>query len=137
MSENLNKLFSPVLVVETLTASKALDVYDTGKVFVLGADSLAITIPAPSTVGAGWFAKFIVGAALGGACTVTAPSAIIHGLIATPTDGAAVDFTDESPTAAVTFATAGKIGDYVNIVCDGTNYFVSGLTAVATGITFD
>ena len=35
MSENLNKLFSPIRVVESLTADKTLDVYDTGKIFML------------------------------------------------------------------------------------------------------
>ena len=36
MSENLNKLFSPVHVVEDISsATTTLDVYDTGKIFFL------------------------------------------------------------------------------------------------------
>ena len=47
MSENLNKLFSPVRIVEEISADKTLDVYDTGKVFMLtSATVMTITLPA-------------------------------------------------------------------------------------------
>ena len=49
MSENLNKQFSPVRIVEDLTAAKTLDVFDSGKIFTLNlAGGFDVTLPSPT-----------------------------------------------------------------------------------------
>ena len=47
MSENLNKVYSQVQIVEAISATKVLDKYDTGKIFTFDTDAtITVTLPA-------------------------------------------------------------------------------------------
>jgi len=116
----------------TLAVATTLTNSDSGKVFTLSASAgKAITLP--SVAVDGWNAKFVIGAVFATTnFTVVAPTAIIQG-------GAIVNsvFVPASNETTISFvATAETIGDYVNIVSDGTNYYIDGVGALAGSITF-
>jgi hypothetical protein len=116
--------------VETLTADKVLTAADSGKTFILGAEEgKAITLPALQS---GLKYKFIVGLAFAtSAWTVTAPVKKIQGVVivnSTKVFGENEDI--------ITFAHAAeKVGDWVEVICDGTNWYVNGVAEATGGIT--
>jgi len=121
---------SPVVVV---AAAKVLTIDDSGKLFSLqAAAGVEITLPAVAT-SAGFKAKFVVGLAFATtAWTIKAATNKIQG-------GAVVNSTwvpgaDEN---TITFAHAAEtIGDFIDLECDGTNWYANGVAAAAGGITF-
>lgn len=120
----------PVVVI---TEATTLTIDDSDKVFSLQAAAGAqITLPAVAT-SAGFHAKFVVGLAFANtAWTIKAASNKIQG-------GAVVNSTwvpgaDEN---TITFAHAAEtIGDFIDLDCDGTNWYANGVAAAAGGITF-
>lgn len=120
----------PVVV---LAAATTLTIDDSGKVFALSAAAGAqITLPAVAT-SAGFNCRFYVAAAFATtAWTIKAATNKIQG-------GAVVNSTwvpgaDEN---TITFAHAAEtIGDYIDLDCDGTNWYANGVAAAAGGITF-
>ena len=65
--------------VESIAVAKTIQPSECGKVFILqsgsvGDGSYQLTLPAASEAGAGWWAKFILGAADGGNVIVTGSS---------------------------------------------------------------
>ena len=65
--------------VESIAVAKTIQPSECGKVFILqsgsvGNGSYQLTLPAASEAGAGWWAKFILGAATGGDVTITGSS---------------------------------------------------------------
>mgnify|MGYP005827099659 FL=1 len=138
MSENLNKLFSPVRVVESLTAAKTLDVYDTGKIFMLNlAGGFTVTLPAPTADDmTGWTATFIVG-------TNPTTAYIVSSGTADTMSGRVVDSSggnEDEETAATAdqfnfVANTALIGDKLEIICDGSvyhGYAITGATGAGT-----
>lgn len=116
----------------TLSTATTLTNSDSGKVFTLsGSAGVAITLP--SVAVDGFNAKFVIGSAFATTnFTVVAPTQVIQG-------GAIVNsvFVPASNENVISFvATAETIGDYVNIVSDGTKYYVDGAGALAGSITF-
>ena len=121
-----------LLRTETLAAAKTLGSGDSGKVFTLSAATgKAITLP--SVAVDGFNAKFVVGAVFATTnFTIVAPTAVIQG-------GANVNsvFVPAANENTISFvATAETVGDYINIVSDGTNYYVDGFGAGTGSITF-
>jgi hypothetical protein len=121
---------------ETTTATDTLTSADAGKtIFLNSATEYVTTLPAPA---AGMKFRFVVKAAPSGAAytVVTGSSAnVIYGQVASAEDAAgSVATTAASDT--ITFVD-GKaiIGDYVEVVSDGTNWYVSGMCNVQDGIT--
>jgi len=129
--------------VESLITTKTLDKEDNGKTFFLNlAGGFTVTLPALATVDAGWRVKIIVG--------ITPTTAyIVTELVGTDTNklvGNVTTSTGETTAAAfnatgftlVTFVVAsGAVkGDYIEIVSDGSFYYVSGCTSVPAAITF-
>ena len=114
-----------------LSAAKTLIAADSGNTFVLkAAAGAAINLPALQE---GLNFKFIVGQAFGTtAWSIVSPSAIGQG-------GAIVNstFVAASDETTITLAhAADTIGDYLEISCDGTSYFINGVGASAGAITF-
>lgn len=95
------------------------------------AAGVAITLP--SVAVDGFYAKFITGSAFATtAFTVVAPTAVIQG-------GAIVNsvFVPAANETTITFAASAEtVGDYIEIVSDGTNFYVNGVGAAAGAITF-
>jgi len=123
--------------VEVVTTTNVITAAESGKTFFLnsGTDFVS-TLPAPA---AGLRFKFVVTtAATTTAHTIvtTAGANVIYGAVAT-TDGNASLLASAEDTISLTkTATGGIVGDQVEVICDGTNYYVSGLVSVAAGITF-
>lgn len=119
--------------VVNVTGALTLTIDDSGKIFSLNAAAGAqLTLPAVATSG-GFKAKFVVAAAFATtAWTIKAASNKIQG-------GAIVNSTwvpgaDEN---TITFAYAAEtIGDFIDLECDGTNWYANGVAAAAGGITF-
>ena len=115
-------------VVENITAAKTLDPSDSGKVFTLDQDaSFDVTLPTASQAGAGWNAKFILTDAGSGTVKVIPNSSedTLIGMIEsidTSAGASAESGVDELIWVASTAAT----GDWAELVCDGSNFYVSG-----------
>ena len=118
--------------VETVTATNVITAAESGKTFILSsATEFVSTLPAPAN---GLRFKFIVGAAPAGASytVVTDSSAnVIEGVVVV--NGASVAGANEE---TITFADgAAVIGDWVEVVSDGTSWFVCGAGSAAGAIT--
>lgn len=118
--------------IETLSAAKTLDISDSGKTFILSAAAgKAITLP-DACLKAGFKVKFIVGLGFATtAWTVTAASKKIQGTVIV--NGASVLGANED---IITFAHAAEnVGDWAELVSDGTNFYVNGVGSAASSIT--
>ena len=115
-------------VVENLTEAKTLDPSDSGKVFTLDQDaSFDITLPTASQAGVGWNAKFILTDRGSGTVKVIPNSSedTLIGMIEsidTSAGASAESGVDELIWVASTAAT----GDWAELFCDGSNFYVSG-----------
>ena len=115
-------------VVENLTEAKTLDPSDSGKVFTLDQDaSFDITLPTASQAGVGWNAKFILTDKGSGTVKVIPNSSedTLRGMIEsidTSAGASAETGVDELIWVAGTSVT----GDWAELFCDGSNFYVSG-----------
>ena len=119
-------------LVETLTAATTLTAEDSGKSFSLNAAAGAqITLPAVAT-SAGFRYRFTVAALFATtAWTIKAATSKIQGGVIV--NSVNVPGADEN---TITFAhAADTIGDFVELNCDGTNWYVFGLGTTAGAIT--
>lgn len=122
------------VLVETISAATTLDASHSGKTLILNAAAgVAISLPAVSSALAGFKCKIIVSAAFATTdFTVVSTTNVIQG-------GAIVNstFVPASNENTISFvATAESVGDYIEIECDGTNWYVNGVGASAGSITF-
>jgi hypothetical protein len=118
--------------VEAITGATTLTAEDSGKVLILKASAGAqITLPAVAT-SAGLRFKFIVGQLFATTdWTVKAATNVIEGSVLV--NGAHVAGVDENTISFV--ASAESIGDFAELVCDGTNWYVNGSGVSAGAIT--
>lgn len=121
--------------IKELTAASSLANADSGKIFMLNsATEFATTLPAPKK---GWEGTFIVKAAPSGASyTIVTPSGAILGSVSAGAADDVADTSDGSDTT-ITFVNGQAVaGDYIKLVCDGTNYYIiGGLAKIAAGLT--
>ena len=128
---------------EVLAATKSLDENDTGKIFYLNsATEFTTTLPAISDAKLGWNCMFIVSAAPSGAAYVITEKTTsdTDKLIVNGINELEVDTADDGPYHAgcttVSFADGVAVaGDWVQVRCDGTNYFITGQTNADGGVT--
>ena len=118
---------------QVISAATTLSAADSGKHFSLNAAAGAqITLPAVAT-SAGLNFRFTVQALFATtAWTIKAASNVIQG-------GAIVNsaLVSSANRNTITFAhAADTVGDYVDLVCDGTNWYVNGIGTTAASITF-
>lgn len=137
-------LTSPVIngvtgtvAAEVVTTTNAINASESGKTFFLNAATeFASTLPAPA---AGLFFRFIVTDAPETAdyTIVTNASAQILAGKVFGADGGAGDTEDAATATTITFvAGASVIGDWCDVISDGTSWFARCFTSVATsGIT--
>jgi len=139
--------YGPVVVgagqVESLITTKTLDKQDNGKTFFLNlAGGFTVTLPVISTVDAGWKVKIIIGITPTTAYIVTENTGSdtdkLVGNVTTSTAHTAAGKFNATGFTLVTFVvSSGAVkGDYIEIVCDGSFYYVSGNTTVPAAITF-
>jgi len=126
------------LATKTITADTTLQPEDSGKVIFMGPTGIDITLPDPPFDGCNF--KIILNADNATtACTITADGtgeffagSISTATIDTGTDGAVFN---GSTHDVISFATTATQGDYVDIISDGSTWFVSGFVALAASIT--
>ena len=113
--------------VENISAAKTLTTGDSGKVFTLdmSGSAFSVTLPTASNAGVGWNCKFIL-TTNGNICTIEPPSTedTLIGMITVITDD--VGETAESGVDELKFLAAGAAGDHCELICDGSNFYVSG-----------
>jgi hypothetical protein len=127
-----NDVLRQVGVIETLTGATTLTAEDSGKVFILNAAAGAqVTLPAVADA-SGHQYRFVVGALFATtAWTIKAASNKIQGGVIV--NSTLVPAADEN---TITFsASADTIGDFVELNCDGSNWYVSGMGTSAGAIT--
>ena len=117
-------------VVENLTAAKTLDPSDSGKVFTLDQDaSFDITLPTASNAGVGWNAKFILTDAGSGTVKVIPDSSedTLIGTLGSADGGTTSSMSAESGVDELIWvASTAAPGDWAELICDGSNFYVSG-----------
>ena len=124
---------------ETVSATNAIGVAESGTTYFLSdATEFVSTLPAPA---AGLHYKFIVAAAPDGASytiVTTSGTDLIHGVVNSAEDAAgSVDGTIGTPADTITFVLAKSlVGDWVEVVSDGTYWYARGGCAVQDAITF-
>ena len=119
---------------ESLTANKSLGKADSGKIFYMDAAAglSAIVLPAAATAGSGWNAKFVV------STVTTTNNYVITELTSSDTNKIVshmslleLDSGDDGLHSAghtiITFEGTPALGDHVDIHCNGTNFFATGL----------
>lgn len=129
--------------VETLSAASSLGNSANGKTFILSsATEFNTNLPAPAL---GLRMSFIVGAAPSGASyTVTAVDAagsaanLIHGVGLSSADaGGSASSTAGTAVDVITFVDGqAKVGDRVDLVCNGALWFATGVMSDEDAITF-
>lgn len=94
----------------------------------------AIRLPAPS---AGLSFPFVVAATSAGH-VITAPAGTLFGAVtvAVPTAGSTINVSATGGSTTLSTTTGSVVGDRIQIVSDGTKYFVSGSIARFNGVTF-
>jgi hypothetical protein len=117
---------------EDTTAVNVITAAESGRVYFLNAATeFASTLPAPAQ---GLHYRFIIKAAPAGAnytVTTNGAAAVIEGSVVV--DGAAIPGANET---TVTFADgAAAIGDWIEVISDGTSWFLSGIGEAAGAIT--
>ena len=117
--------------VETLSAAATLTAEESGKLLILSAAAGAqVTLPAVAT-SAGFSYRFVVGATFATtAWTIKAATNKIQGGVIV--NSVNVPGADEN---TITFS-AETVGDFVELNCDGTSWYVTGIGAAAGAITF-
>ena len=131
-TEVINSEGNVVSKVTTLTEATTVTAAQTGVTFILSsATEFAVTLPAAAS---GLKYRFIVGAAPSGASyTIVTDSnaTVIQGAVVV--NGASVLGANED---TITFADgAAVVGDWVEVISDGTNWYVSGIGSAASSIT--
>ena len=114
--------------VENVVADRTLTANDSGKVFTLDQDaSFNITLPTAAAAGAGWHAKFILTDDGSGTVKVIPNSAedTLIGIITTAATGASAS-AESGVDELIWVASTAKPGDWAELVCDGSNFYVFG-----------
>lgn len=132
-----------VTLYESLTAeTESLVAADSGRTFGLNrADGITVTLPSAAAAGAGWKAKFRVETApTGGNYVITENTALDTNVLAGGVNELEVDTNDDGPYSSaftqVNFIqNIAVLGDYIEIECNGANFFVVGQTNADGGIT--
>ena len=114
--------------VENVVAARTLTANDSGKVFTLDQDAtFDITLPTAAAAGAGWHAKFILTDDGSGTVKVIPNSAedTLIGMVVSAAGGAAAS-AEAGVDELIWVASTAKPGDWAELVCDGSNFYVFG-----------
>ena len=132
---NVTGLFTPSTTFQPSVAggaSRAIAASDMGKVILVdtAAAARAYTLPAVAT-SAGYRVQFVY-SVKGNTMAITAPAGTMNGIVF---NYHATSVTSVVKTAAttVTFLATNEAGAYLNCYCDGTLWYVNGMSTVAAG----
>jgi len=116
--------------VESISAAKTLTYKDAGKVFTIDQDAaFAITLPKAADAGAGWNAKFIITDAGTNLVTIEPDSSedSLIGMVVSAAGSEAAAQSAETGVDVLSFISGAATGDWVELLCDGSNFYVSGM----------
>ena len=111
--------------VTTLTGAKSLSSSENNNLIVVSGGGYSVTLP-PASTSSGYHYQIVCGLEPTGNITVAAGAAIIH-LVGKDGGGDAGPSTAGTAVSNVLFSTNCRVGDYLDVVCDGTNYYISTL----------
>lgn len=118
--------------VSTIDAAATLTPANSGATYILSAAAGA-AIALPTDLESGVQFRFVVGSAFATTdWTIVSATDVIQGNVLVA--GAHVAGSDENTISFV--ASAESIGDYVDVFCDGTNWYASGSGVTSGSITF-
>lgn len=122
---------------ESLTAARTLVAADNGITFGLNlAGGGALTMPTAAAAGAGWKIRFRIETAITTAWIATFADGEMGGNIAIVDIVTTVDGSFDAVGSIITFvASAETIGDWCDVECTGTKFFVSGCMNLTGAIT--
>jgi hypothetical protein len=136
INENQNDLYRRKATTKSVTSDSALSAADSGKIILMGQNGVDITLPA-ATAGM-TFTVIQVEDYATAVCTVVAASGdFMAGAVAGPS-AASQNLANGSSHLTATFGSATLAGDRLDLVSDGTLWYVSGTAAAggANGIAF-
>ena len=124
-------------VIESLITTEALAAADSGKILMLNlAAGFTTTLPSVSDAGAGWYVRFVIGTN----CTsndyiITEKTSADTNVIISQINEIETDTGQEGPTSTghtlITIPNAtDTVGDFIDIFCDGTNFYATGQGAL-------
>ena len=113
---------------------------DSGTTFIINqASAYEITLPLMSTIERGWNCQFILGTVAANAVTIAnvVGEDTLVGNISTSeiADSATATLLATTAVDEVVFISGALLGETVNIISNGVNYFVTGSTSAADHIT--
>lgn len=111
---------------KTVIAAETLKLEDNGKTILLGSTSGAFTVTLPDAIDGLRF-KFVVSTVSSAIRTISATSAVIQGTVIA--NGASVAGVDETNIA---LSASSKVGDTIELISDGTNFYLEGTAQGAT-----
>ena len=116
--------------VENITEATTLTTGDSGKVFTIDQDaSFAITLPKAADAGVGWHAKFIITDVVSNSVTIIphADEDTLVGMVVSAAGSESNNQSAESGVDVIDFISGAQLGDFVELFCNGTYFFVSGM----------
>ena len=119
------------LNVETITVNSYIaNGDDSGSVFVLGHTSgTTFTLP-PVATSEGFNVEVFVGRTAA-SHVIVAPTTTIVGGLSTPTAGSVII----TPKTSISIGSTALVGDRYRFICDGTRYYLSGLSGTTGSFT--
>jgi hypothetical protein len=118
--------------IHRFTASNTLNSSHSGDFIVLGSTTAStITLPAPET---GYKFHIAIGATAGH--LISAPTACIIGGLASAITNTAGSLATGAAKTSVRFTTGSALGDSVQLIGDGTNYFLSGVVGNSASVAY-
>ena len=117
-------------------ASLQLSDQHTGTIILCGGATCAILLPTPASLVAGWWCRFVINDETA-AVTITGTADTIKGHICTGADNSNQQLqpTSSALSDVISFTTSVVFGDWVELTCDGSAYYISGRSRVANAIT--
>lgn len=128
VERNHNPFVSAKVAAFTVPASES------GMTYILNlAAGFAVTLPAPAV---GLKYKFIIGISVTGSTTIVATSTLVRGAILTNDVNSATDsgFSATGATTITLAANKSVSGDWVELVSDGTNWYMTAACSVFDAI---
>lgn len=125
----------PFVTLTTVTAA-TITSDQSGTLFLLPSVGAIITLPTPASAGAGFNVRFQMLATNATTAWVinSGTASTIYGSVTNSPGVTTFAQIQKSGATSVTFSNSAAIGDYVNLICDGTNYIVSGYSFVTAGL---
>ena len=121
--------------VESITASKQLEVHDCGTLMVLNAAAgCTVTLPSVADAGNGWWVRFVIGTNVSSnTLVITEKTSADTDVLIGGINELEVDTSDDGPSTTgatkITIANAtDTVGDFVEFICDGSKFYFHGQT---------